>query len=232
VSVVVSIHQPNFLPWLGYFDKILSSDIHVVLDDVQIPKTGGSWSNRVQIAIKGQPRWLTVPLRKEHGRIYSVAEMVPLGNWTTEIAGRLEAAYRESRFFDDVFPKIEDLLTQVQESLFDFNCSANRWFASLLSEPLPKFVLSSELGVATKGTERIRDLVKSVGGDVYLSGTGSGGYLDTMILERAGISTRYFQPRTLKYEQLGAVSFVAGLSIVDALFNVGFESTRQLVQSP
>ena len=65
---VVAIHQPNFFPWLGYFDKIRRSDIFILLDDVQFSKTGGVWSNRVKVLINGEGRWLTAPVERNfHG---------------------------------------------------------------------------------------------------------------------------------------------------------------------
>ena len=67
--ILVAIHQPNFFPWLGYFDKIRRADFFILLDDVQYPKTGaGSWSNRVKVMINGEGRWLTAPVdRSFHG---------------------------------------------------------------------------------------------------------------------------------------------------------------------
>jgi hypothetical protein len=64
---LVAIHQPNFLPWLGYFGKLLKSDIFVFLDDAQIPKKGSSWSNRVRVLIGGRPQWITSPISREDG---------------------------------------------------------------------------------------------------------------------------------------------------------------------
>ena len=58
---VVAIHQPNFLPWLGYFDKLARCDVFVLLDSVQFPKKSGTWMNRVQVLVSGEPAWITVP---------------------------------------------------------------------------------------------------------------------------------------------------------------------------
>ena len=68
VKKVVAIHQPNFFPWLGFFNKVACSDVFILMDNVQFPKKGGSWSNRVQLAINGQAAWVTMPVvRSFHG---------------------------------------------------------------------------------------------------------------------------------------------------------------------
>jgi len=65
---VVAIHQPNFLPWLGYFDKLARADTFVLLDSVQFPKRNGTWMNRVKLLVGGEPGWITVPIvRAYHG---------------------------------------------------------------------------------------------------------------------------------------------------------------------
>ena len=63
---VVAIHQPNFFPWLGYFNKIARADVFILHDNVQFPKTGGTWMNRVRILVNGGPSWLTMPVRRNH----------------------------------------------------------------------------------------------------------------------------------------------------------------------
>ena len=69
-SKVVSIHQPNFFPWLGYFEKIVRSDYFIFLDNVQFPKKGGSWTNRVKLIVSGQPKWLTANINRQyHGTL-------------------------------------------------------------------------------------------------------------------------------------------------------------------
>ena len=65
---LVAIHQPNFLPWLGYFDKLARADVFILLDTVQFPKKAGSWMNRARLLVGGEPSWITVPVvRSYHG---------------------------------------------------------------------------------------------------------------------------------------------------------------------
>ena len=72
---IVAIHQPNFFPWLGYFDKIARANVFVILDSVQFPKKQGNWMNRVRVLVHGKPHWLTVPVDRTFHGVRSVREM-------------------------------------------------------------------------------------------------------------------------------------------------------------
>ena len=72
---VVAIHQPNFFPWLGYFDKLARADVFVELNSVQFPKTGGTWTNRVRLMIGGKPQWFTVPVIRSYHGLRTIGEM-------------------------------------------------------------------------------------------------------------------------------------------------------------
>ena len=58
--MIISINQPAYLPWLGYFERIAMSDLHIVLDHVQFEK--GSFTNRNKVRTGDDAAWLTVPL--------------------------------------------------------------------------------------------------------------------------------------------------------------------------
>ena len=66
-NLIVGIHQPNFMPWLGYFYKIMQSDIFIFLDDVQFQKTGASYTNRVSLNINSESKYFTVPIKRPSG---------------------------------------------------------------------------------------------------------------------------------------------------------------------
>ena len=101
---VVAIHQPNFFPWLGYFDKIRRSDVFVFLDDVQYQKTGGTWSNRVRILTNGEGRWLTAPIdRSFHGtRRVNEVRFLSGDNWRDMVLEKLHAYYSRAKYFRTV----------------------------------------------------------------------------------------------------------------------------------
>src|SRR3954466_3489026 len=144
---VVAIHQPNFLPWLGYFDKIARADVFVVLDNVQFPKTGGTWSNRVKLLVSEKPSWVTVPVvRAFHGvREIRDIRIDDDSRWRHKVLQTLRTSYARAAAFDAVFPFVEGLLNTPTNSLVDFNLAAIRAICDELRLDHKKLVLSSSL---------------------------------------------------------------------------------------
>ena len=228
---VAAIHQPNYLPWLGYFHKIAQADVFVFLETVQFSK--GSYTNRVQILRDGKPAWLTQPIKQALGQsIETVGFAEP--DWPRRHLDTLHGAYRGAAFFREIFPNLEALLIDApQDSL----AAANRHVIEGLAARLgltPRFVRDGRLGVGrTDGGDRLVALVDAVApGAVYLSGKGGASYQDETKFAKAGLTLHYsaFAPRP--YPQMGGGAFVPGLSIVDALFSLGIEGTRALIAMP
>src|SRR5205085_9519011 len=92
---LVAIHQPTFLPWLGWWDKLLRADIFVLLDDVQYPKKGGTWMNRVRMLVNGEPTWVTMPIDRTYHGVRTVREISldQTKPWRKKILGTLAASY-------------------------------------------------------------------------------------------------------------------------------------------
>ena len=63
--MIVSIHQPNYIPWAGYFHKIANSDVFVIFDDVQFPR-GKDWIFRNKIKTESGEKWLSVPVKNKN----------------------------------------------------------------------------------------------------------------------------------------------------------------------
>lgn len=228
---LVAVHQPNFFPWLGYFDKLSRADVFVLLDDAQFPKMSrGTWVNRVRMLINGLPAWVTVPVdRSYHGfreiREMRIKESVP---WRKKLTKTIQTSYGKAPHFDAVFGRISQLIENPTDELAAFNLAAIRALADDLKLDTGKLVISSELGVQGKATDRLISLVKAVGGDAYLAGGGASGYQRDELFGEAGIelvAQRFSHPH---YPQ-PVEPPVEGLSIVDALMNCGFEGTSALL---
>jgi hypothetical protein len=225
---VVAIHQPNFLPWLGYFDKIARADVFVLLDNVQFSK--GSYTNRTRILINGEPRWLTVPVDRSGGSTQLISD-VRIGEgdrWRRDGPETVRHAYARAPYFDETFAIVEPLLRAPADRLAAYNEGAIRELASRLTPDGGELVRASTLDAAGKGTDLLVEIVRAVGGDTYLAGGGAGGYQEDEKFERAGIALERQDFRHPDYPQT-APEPVHGLSAIDALMSAGFERTGEML---
>jgi hypothetical protein len=228
---VVAIHQPNFLPWLGYFAKIASSDVFLVMDNAQFPKTGGSWSNRVKMRVNGAAAWVTVPIVRAYHGVRSVQEMEidERSPWRAKLLKTVRMNYARASYIDEVFPLIENVVTHPSSSLAEFNLFGIREISTVLGIDTTKLVLGSTLDAPGSATTLLINMVKSVGGTAYLCGGGASGYQDDEQFAAEGIQLRYQSFAHPVYQQ-GGDSFLAGLSIVDALMWCGAAGTSLLLR--
>lgn len=225
---VIAIHQPNYLPWLGYFHKIACADVFVFLETVQFSK--GSVTNRVRIRRGGEPVWLTQKIRQTLGQPIATLSFVE-ADWPRRHLDALHGAYRDAPKFRTVLPALESLMLGTPT---DTLSAANRHLIEGLAHLLGLktiFVRDSALGVgASPADDRLVALVDAVAPcAAYLSGKGGASYQDPAKFAQAGIELRYSRFQETAYEQPGAATFVPGLSVVDALFSVGVDATRALV---
>jgi WbqC-like protein family len=229
---VVAIHQPNFFPWLGYFDKLCRSDVFVMLDDVQFSKTGGNWCNRVRLLEGGKPVWKTTPVRRaalglQPIRAVEIADEV---FWRAKLLNALRTNYGPAPYFGEVMPIVTELVEHATTSLCEFNLHAIDTLLGRLGVAHGRVVRQSELGIEGHGAKLLVDLVAATGGRTYLSGDGSQGYLEPPLFKGAGIDLEYQKFQHPVYAQRGVETFVAGLSIVDALMWTGFAAVGEMVK--
>lgn len=228
--MLVGIHQPNFLPWLGYFAKLARCDRFVLLDEAQFPKTGGNWINRVRILIGGVPRWLSVPVARPPGvqKIRDVMISDP-DRWRRKICRTIEQSYRGHPHFAEVFAFLEHAISCPTPRLAETNAHAISAVARFIGVNPDKLVLESDLDGHATGTERLIELTRAVRGTTYCSGDGSADYLDADAFGAHGMGLTFMSFRHPVYPQRDADMFVPGLSIIDALFNLGPRETGRLV---
>ncbi|SFV66046.1 hypothetical protein MNB_SV-3-342 [hydrothermal vent metagenome] len=224
-NIVVGIHQPNFMPWLGYFYKIRQSDIFIFLDDVQFQKTGASYTNRVSINVKGKASFATVPVKREEGTWKINETKFMNGRWKRKMIGTLQVNYAKAPFFKDYKEFIFDLINFEANNLADYNIN----FIEKIAEKLDlntQFVKSSKFNIQTTSTQRLIDLIKNVNGNIYLSGSGGDNYQEHDLYEKENIKLIYNKMPKFEYSQLKTDNFLQGLSIIDAIFNLGFEDLQ------
>lgn len=213
--MIVTIHQPDFLPWLGFFDRWQSSDLYIILDDVQFLRRG--WHHRDKIKTKDGVKWLTVPVFKK-GQYYQLIREVRIDhttNWRDKHLKTIEANYKHAPNFEECFKRIAAIYRKKHRFLRDLNIELLNTVAEWLGIMTPT-VLASEYDVQSTSTQKLVTLVKSVGGTCYLTGLGSKDYLDESLFHKENIEVRWQEYRHPVYKQFYG-EFVPMLSCLDYL---------------
>lgn len=225
-DIVVGIHQPNFMPWLGYFYKLYKSDVFIFLDDVQFQKTGANYTNRVSINMNGKSQYLTIPIKRNSG-VWNINETeFNDEKWKKKFIGTLQASYGKTMHFKENKNFIFDLINHKASNMADYNIEIIKELAIKLNITT-KLVNSSDYKISTSSTQRLIDLIRKVNGNVYLSGSGGDNYQEHSMYNQANIKLIYNKMPSFQYEQYKSSEFINGLSIVDAIFNIGFERLKK-----
>ena len=229
---IIAIHQPNFFPWLGYFDKMARSDVFVFLDHVQFPKTGGVWSNRVKMLIAKEPRWVTAPIKRDFHGVASInkIEWDDGQPWRVKYLKTIAANYSRSPFYRETMEMLVPLVESPITNLSRFNIEAIKVLAKHVGVRHQHTVASSELQLQGTASDLLIEITQKVNGSAYMCGGGAAGYQQDEAFERAGIRLVYQGFEHPKYLQNGSTEFVAGLSIIDALMNIGQVGVCELLR--
>lgn len=223
--MIVTIHQPLLLPWLGYLDRMSRADLFVVLDHVQFERA--NYQNRARYLLDGAPRWLTVPVlqRSQKERILDKEidhrEIAGKAPWGAAAYATLRHAYREAPRFRDYAAPLKALLEARWTRLADLALASMELLRDAFGIRTP-MLRSSELPVHGRKSELVLSICKAVGATTFLGGMGgSREYLDVAMMEREGVAVTWQQFAHPVYGQCGTGEFVPGLSAIDALFNCG-----------
>ena len=229
--MIVSIHQPNFFPWLGFFDKIEKADVFIILDDVQLPKTGGTWSNRVKIIKNGLPKWMTVPINRNYSGTRAINQSFfnDSYDWRNSIIGTIQSNYNNSTYFNEVFSVLKHIIEFKNNNIAAHNINAIYSLSKTLGIDTNKFILSSDISYDGHSSEMLVSLVKLAQGNSYLCGGGSKNYLDKEVFKKEGVEIFFQDFIQPEYSQKNTSTFAPGLSIIDAVMNLGWQETKILL---
>ena len=222
------IAQPTYLPWLGYFELIARADVVIFLDTVQFEKQSWQCRNRLK-GSDGKPFWLTVPLMN-HSLATPLREIrisPHQESWRKKHLRSIEVHLGAGPYFQQLFPSLQQWLNTEYDYLADLNIDGIKMFSELLALS-PRFVRASALNPKGHKTELVVGLCRQVGADHYYSSAGSKAYLDERLFAEAGIRLTYQTWEHPLYAQRGK-DFVSHLAVVDALMNIGPQSTRALI---
>ena len=221
---IISIHQPNFIPWLGYFYKIYQSDIFVFLDDVQFSNQGMHNYHYIKTS-QGSFR-LKIPIHKTFRDNINQVKINDDLNWKEKHLKTLIANYKRSPFFDEVFNDIQGLYNARYANLASFN----REFIEFICQKFgitTRFVDSSELNIDSGREQKIIDICIALDGSIYYSGTGAKAYQNENNFSENGLELRYSSFKVFEYPQLWD-DFQSNVTIVDYLMNCGYNWEKVL----
>ena len=217
----VAIHQPHYLPWLGYLAKWAAADLLVFLDTVQYEKNG--WQNRNRIKTARGPRWLTVPVHARLGTAIGDVTVDTVQPWRTRHLRAIEEAYAGAPHLGRHRAALAALYAAEWDRLAPLAVGSARMLADACGIRTPA-LLASDLGIeATGATTRLVALCRAVGADTYLSGRDGAAYLDLGLFAAAGIGVEAQQYTHPVYPQAHG-EFVPFLTGLDLLLTHGDEA--------
>ena len=228
----VAVHQPQYLPWLGYFDKIMTCDTFVFLDCVRYKHR--EFQNRNRIRTPKGWMWLTVPIinRRQHEQIISETKINNTFAWQRKHLHALKAYYEKCPYFDKYFSFFQDIYSRKWDKLIELNVYIINYLNSQFKIKT-KIIFESDIGTSTTGTERIIEICKKINATSYVSGIGGKNYLRSNRFQEENISLEYKDFKHPIYKQLYSSNdndFQMHMSAIDLLFNYG-EKSRDFLTS-
>lgn len=223
--MIIAVHQPQYLPWLGYFDKMRKADVFCYLDNVQYKKN--EWQNRNRIKTVRDPQWLTVPVRYRFPQKINEVEINNSVNWRRKHLHAMVTNYSKAAYFSEYIEFFEEVYSMEWRTLSELNVFLIDRIREMLNLQEKQTVLASKLDLSSEPTGRLVDICKVLGGDTYLSGPDGVKYMNMEKFEQQGIKVVVQEFRHPEYPQLYG-DFVSHLSIVDLLFNCGPESLQRI----
>lgn len=225
--MILTAHQPAYMPWLGYFHKVALADNFVMLDSVQFEKN--SFTNRNKIKTSNGEAWLTIPVEmKGHlDKQINEIQMDTKSNWKKKHWNTLLLNYKKAPHFDKYSGFFEKYYLNESNNLYDFiQLSSNFFFEELKITPNTKKL--SELNVESKKQDLIIDLCKKTDSNTFVFGALGKNYADKTLFDSNSISIYFQEYKHPSYQQLWG-EFVPYMGIVDALFNLGAERTKEVI---
>jgi hypothetical protein len=225
--LIAAIHQPNYLPWIGYFSKISQSDTFVFLDDVPFSK--GGYTNRVRVFGAEEERWLGIPVSVSLGD--KISEVFPAkSGWRESHVSSLRNYYSKAEYFHAAWPKVEEVFSKAPKgSISEINIYLIMAIAKELNISC-QFIMSSDYDIGEdSGDDRLINLLKQIDpAAIYLSGKGAVNYQNPKKFNQAGLGFRYIEFIHPEYPQTSGRNS-PGLSVIDLILNVGWKKAGEII---
>ena len=223
--MIVAIHQPQYLPWLGYFDKIRRADVFCFLDNVQYKKN--DWQNRNRLKTAQGWQWLTVPVHYRYPQKIGEVTINNAAKWKNKHLQALVSNYSRAPFFKEFSHIFEQAYSENWESLAGLNIHLIKRLGAALGIDHKPYVKASDFELSDDSTNRLIDICKKLNADTYLSGQDGVKYMNMDSFERSGIRVIIQDFQHPVYSQVFG-NFQSHMSAVDLLFNCGSKSLEKI----
>lgn len=227
--MIVTIHQPEYLPWIGFFDRIIKADVFVILDHVQYQKHG--YINRNHIKTANGAEWLTIPVNKTLKQApISKVEIRNNEDWQSKHYKSIIQNYSKAPYFKQYHDFIKKTYSTSWEYISDLDTHLITELLKQLNikRPIHK---SSEMDIEGESTDMLINICKRLKADTYLSGEGGKNYMDCDKFKEAGINVLFQSFTHPNYSQLHEkTGFLSHLSLIDLLFNHG-ENSLEIINN-
>lgn len=226
----IVISQSMYFPWMGFIEQLRLADTFVLYDDVQFSK--GSFTNRVQIKTATGPQWLSVPLMGLRlGQRINDVQLDERSDWRTKHRDQLSDAYRKAPFVSDMLALVDDVFAQPAATLSQLAWTSTLALADYFGcVSHLKLYDSASMQIDGSSSQRVLDIVRNLGGSIYITGHGARNYLNHASFEKIGVDVRYMDYRCEPYVQLHG-EFTPYVSALDLVANCGRDGRRYMQSS-
>ena len=216
----LAISQSNYLPWSGYFKLISNADTFIFYDSVQYTKN--DWRNRNKIILNGQAKYLTIPVRYSYSSRLSLNQIkLPDTEWQNQHLNIINMAYGKSKYFELIFPKLEDIIKSEINMLSNLNVKIITYFCEILNITT-KLIDQNNFNFNLEKSDRILSKCKEFNADTYITTPKALTYLNIEKFKSENIDIEIvdFDSCLENYDQ-NSLMFNPYVSILDVLFNEG-----------
>jgi hypothetical protein len=224
----VTIHQPNYMPWIGFFNKVSMADTYIILDSVQYEKDG--FTNRNKIKQPDSPAgwaWLTVPVKKgSSNRMIRDVEVDNNQKWREDSLKAINRTYKNSPYLKQYSQFLDSIYKKDWDNLYELNVFIIKELLYILGIK-PQIIKASELNISGKKSDLNLDICKKAGATEYISGISGKKYLETDRFKVEGIKVTFQDFRHPVYAQVRG-PFISNLSIIDLLLSCGPDSVNMV----